>query len=136
MTLDAKKPIPEPTAETEPFWAAARNKRLVVPRCPSCRSTWFPPTAMCPSCGTADCEWVEASGDGTVFSFVVVHRVYHPGFAGEVPYVVAVIELDEGPRLISNVVGIPPDQVRCDMPVRVTFDEQRGGMIIPQFHPR
>jgi hypothetical protein len=90
---------------------------------------------MCPSCGAADHEWVEVSGRGTVFSFVVMHRVYHPAFAGKVPYVVAVIELEEGPRLLSNVVGISPHEVRCDMPVRVTFEERRGDKTIPQFVP-
>lgn len=136
MNAGTMKPVPEPTAETEPFWAAARDKRLLIPQCRSCQAMWFPPTVMCPSCGSADHAWVEASGRGTVFSFVVMHRVYHPGFADQVPYVVAVVELEEGPRLLSNVVGIPPDQVRCDMPVRVTFDEKRGDITIPQFVPR
>jgi len=135
MNSTVEKPIPEPSTETLPFWAAARENRLVIPRCRSCNSKWFPPTVMCPSCGSSDHEWVEASGRGTVFSYVVMHRVYHPGFADKVPYVVAVIELEEGPRLLSNVVGIPPDQVCCDMPVRVTFDEKRGDMTIPQFVP-
>jgi uncharacterized OB-fold protein len=128
-------PLPEPSAESAPFWAAAQENRLVIPRCKSCSTTWFPPTHACPSCGSNDHVWVPASGRGTIFSFVVVHRVYHPGFAGRVPYVVAVIELEEGPRLLSNVVGVPPASIRCDMPVRVTFDERRGGMTIPQFVP-
>jgi uncharacterized OB-fold protein len=131
----AAPPLPEPSAESAPFWAAAKERRLLIPRCNSCGSIWFPPTHACPSCGSVDRSWVEASGRGTVFSFVVVHRIYHPGFAGKVPYVVAVIELEEGLRLLSNVVGVAPDQVRCDMPVRVTFEERRGDMIIPQFVP-
>jgi uncharacterized OB-fold protein len=135
MNSPVDMPVPVPSPESRPFWDAARDKRLVVPKCRSCGSTWFPPTLMCPSCGTADHQWVEVSGRGTVFSFIVMHRVYHPAFADKVPYVVAVIELEEGPRLLSNVVGIPPHQVRCDMPVRVTFDETRGDMTIPQFIP-
>jgi uncharacterized OB-fold protein len=128
-------PLPEPSAESTPFWAAAKESRLVLPRCNACGSTWFPPTHACPSCGSTEHAWIAASGRGKVFSFVVVHRVYHPGFADKVPYVVAVIELDEGPRMLSNVVGIPPGEVRCDMPVRVTFKERRGDMTIPQFVP-
>jgi uncharacterized protein len=129
----AEMPIPVPTPESRPFWAAAREKRLVVPRCRSCGDAWFPPTLLCPSCGSAGHEWIEVSGRGTVFSFVVMHRVYHPAFADKVPYVVAVIELEEGPRLLSNVISISPGEIRCDMPVRVTFDECRGDMTIPQF---
>jgi uncharacterized OB-fold protein len=135
MNDAAEMPLPEPSAESEPFWSGAREERLVIPKCRSCGSTWFPPTHACPSCGSSDHAWVDASGRGTVFSFVVVHRVYHPGFASKVPYVVAIIELDEGPRILSNVVGIPPEEVRCDMPVRVTFQERRGDMTIPQFVP-
>jgi uncharacterized OB-fold protein len=135
MSGDVDLPIPVPSPASRPFWDAAREKRLVVPKCRACNSTWFPPTPVCPSCGTADHEWVQLSGRGTVFSFVVMHRVYHPGFADKVPYVVAVIELEGGPRLLSNVVGIAPHEVRCDMPVRVTFDERRGEMTIPQFVP-
>ena len=77
---------------------------------------------------------METSGRGKVFSFIVMHRVYHPAFADKVPYVVAVVQLDEGPRVLTNIVGIPPDQVRCEMPVGVVFEE-RGDMTIPQFRP-
>jgi uncharacterized OB-fold protein len=135
MSGGSDMPVPVPTPESRPFWAAARERRLVIPKCRSCGATWFPPTLACPSCGAADREWIEVSGRGTVFSFVVMHRVYHPAFAGKVPYVVAVIELEEGPRLLSNLVGISPGEVRCDMPVRVTFDERRGDVTIPQFVP-
>ena len=135
MSADVDMPVPVPTPESRPFWDAARERRLVMPKCRACGSTWFPPTLMCPSCGTADHEWVEVSGRGTVFSFVVMHRVYHQAFADKVPYVVAVIDLEEGPRILSNVVGIPPHEVHCDMAVRVTFDERRGDMTIPQFVP-
>jgi len=79
--------------------------------------------------------WQEVSGHGKVFSFVVFHRVYHPGFTGEVPYVVALIELDEGPRLLSNVVGIPPQNVVCEMPVRVVFEDVAENVTLPKFVP-
>ncbi len=135
MSGGSDMPVPVPTPESQQFWAAAQEKRLVVPKCRSCGATWFPATLACPSCGATNHEWFEVSGRGTVFSFVVMHRVYHPAFAGKVPYVVAVIELEEGPRLLSNLIGIAPSEVRCDMPVQVTFDERRGGMTIPQFTP-
>ena len=75
------------------------------------------------------------SGRGKVFSFVTFHRVYHPAFAKEVPYVVALVELDEGPRLLTNIVGVPPQQVACDMTVQVTFDDYDEGVAVPKFRP-
>lgn len=78
-------------------------------------------------------HWEDASGHGKVFSFVVVYRVYHPAFANEVPYVVAVVELAEGPRLLSNIVGIAPDKVRCGMPVKVVFEDVSDDCTLPKF---
>ena len=75
------------------------------------------------------------SGRGKVFSFVTYHRVYHPAFAKEVPYVVALVELAEGPRLLTNIVGIAPDKVACDMPVKVVFDDFDGDISVPKFTP-
>jgi uncharacterized OB-fold protein len=76
---------------------------------------------------------MEASGRGRIFSYVVFHRVYHRGFASDVPYVVALVELDEGPRLLSNIIGASPDAVRCEMPVRVVFEDVTEGVTIPKF---
>jgi uncharacterized OB-fold protein len=132
----AALPIPRPSKETEPFWNAAKEHRLVMPRCEGCARYAFPPTVACAACGSEQFAWVDVSGYGKVFSFVVFHRVYHPAFRGKVPYVVAVIELAEGPRIISNVVGMPVEDVVCEMPVRVVFDDVREGMVIPQFAPR
>jgi uncharacterized OB-fold protein len=75
------------------------------------------------------------SGKGKVYTFVVYHRVYHPGFAGEVPYAVAVIELAEGPRMLSNVVGVPPEELVCETPVEIVFEDIVEGMTLPKFKP-
>lgn len=128
-------PVPEPSPETVAFWAAAREERLVIPRCDACSFNWFPPAQACPRCGSEQYSWVEASGKGTVFSFTVYHRLYHGAFKNKLPYVVAIIELDEGPRLISNVVHIEPEKVHCDMPVKVIFDLRCDGIKVPQFVP-
>lgn len=128
-------PVPVPSSETAPFWAAANEQRLVMPRCEGCGKFSFPPALACPFCESGPLVWTAVSGGATVFSFVVMHRVYHPAFKDKVPYVVAVIALDEGPRLISNVVGIAVDDVRCDMPVQVVFDEVQPGIRIPKFAP-
>ena len=103
------------------------------PRCAGCGQFWFPPSQRCRHCLCADFAWVESKGEGRIYSFVVYHRVYHPAFEQDVPYVVAIVELDEGPRLLSNIVGTPAGEVRCDARVRVIFDECRSGMAIPQF---
>jgi uncharacterized OB-fold protein len=127
--------MPHPSPESLPFWEAAKTHRLLLPQCNACGKFWFPPSRRCPHCLSADFVWREARGEGRIYSFVVYHRVYHPGFEGDVPYVVAIVELDEGPRMLSNIVGIAPDDVRCDMRVRVAFEDTESGMAIPKFTP-
>jgi uncharacterized OB-fold protein len=129
------KPIPVPSPESAPFWKAAREHRLLVPRCNTCGKSWFPPSQLCPHCLSGDTGWIEASGRGHVFSFVVFHRVYHPAFTDEVPYVVAVVELEEGPRMLTNVIGVPPVDVRCNMPVTVVYDDVADDIAVPKFKP-
>ena len=126
------KPQPRPSPESAPFWAGVNAHRLLLPRCDACGRFWFPPSRRCLHCLSADFAWVESAGAGRIYSFVVFHRVYHPAFEQDVPYTVAIVELDEGPRLIANIVGRSPDDVRCDMRVRVVFEE-RGDQTIPQF---
>lgn len=129
----AKKPVPRPSPESVPYWQAAREHRLVIQHCDACGRFWFPPSQSCPHCLASNFTWTPASGRGKVFSFVTYHRVYHPAFAKEVPYVVALVELDEGPRLLTNIVGVPPEQVVCDMPVQVTFEDYDEGASVPKF---
>jgi uncharacterized protein len=136
MRDPSKKPTPRPSPESAHYWHAAREHRLEIQRCKACGQFWFPPSQSCPHCLAADFAWVPVSGLGKVFSFVTYHRVYHPAFAKEVPYVVALVELAEGPRLLSNIVGVAPDAVRCDMPVEVTFDDYEEGVTVPKFTPR
>jgi uncharacterized OB-fold protein len=135
MDARAPKPMPHPSPESLPFWEAAKTHRLLLPQCNACGKFWFPPSRRCPHCLSADFVWREARGEGRIYSFVVYHRVYHPGFEGDVPYVVAIVELDEGPRVLSNIVVIAPDDVRCDMRVRVAFEDTESGMAIPKFTP-
>lgn len=130
-----KKPTPRPSPESVPYWQAAREHRLDLPRCNACGKFWFPPSQSCPHCLAADFAWTPVSGLGKVFSFVTYHRVYHPGFAKDVPYVVALVELAEGPRLLTNIVGVPPDDVSCDMPVKVVFDDFDETVSVPKFAP-
>ena len=129
------KPLPVPSAESGPFWEGCRRHELLLQRCAGCRSFWFPPSVLCPECLGTDWRWVPAGGRGRIHSFVVFHRVYHPGFAGEVPYVVAVVELEEGPRLTSNVVGCEARAVRSGMPVEVVFEDVTEAVTLPKFRP-
>jgi len=130
-----QKPIPQPAPESVPFWEAAKRHRLEIPRCNACGKHWFPPSQACPHCLAADFAFVPVSGRGKVFSFVTFHRVYHPAFATEVPYVVALVELEEGPRMLSNIVGAKPENVVCEMPVKVVFDDVAQGVSVPKFEP-
>ena len=128
-------PLPQPSIETAPFWTAVQERKLMMPKCDACGTVAFPPTVACGTCERPNFTWTEMSGRGKIYSFVVYHRVYHPAFAGRVPYVVAVVELDEGPRIISNIENVPIPEVVCEMPVRVAYDEARDGYLIPRFEP-
>jgi uncharacterized OB-fold protein len=94
---------------------------------------WFPPAGICPHCLSDDTGWQQVSGRGRVYSFVVFHRAYHPAF--ELPYVVAVVELDEGPRLLSNIVDVEPQRIRCGMHVVVKFEDRSPEISVPKFSP-
>jgi uncharacterized OB-fold protein len=135
MSDRARKPLPKPAPESVPYWEAAKEHQLKLPRCHSCQKFWFPPSKSCPHCLSGDFSFQAVSGRGKVYSFVTFHRVYHPAFAGEVPYVVALVELEEGPRLLSNIVGVKPEAVSCDMAVKVVFDDVAGDVSVPKFTP-
>jgi uncharacterized OB-fold protein len=130
---DYKKPIPVPSLESKPYWDGLREKRLLIPKCEECGGVWFPPSRLCPHCSSLKTGWVQASGRGKIFSFVIFHRVYHPGFSGEVPYGVALVELEEGPRVLSNIVGVGPEELACEMRVRLVFEEITEGLTLPKF---
>jgi uncharacterized protein len=134
--VSVPKPVPVATPETTPFWQAAKEHRLLIPRCNGCGKFWFPPSRLCPHCLSDNVGWETASGRGKIYSFVVFHRVYHPGFARDVPYVVAIVQLEEGPRMLTNIIGVPVDQVRCNMEVAVVFDDVSSEVAIPKFTPR
>jgi len=136
VTTQPQKPIPEITEALRPFLAAARDGRLVVQRCSRCGHRRFPPREICSDCLGRDAEWVASSGRGTIISFNVMHQVYHPGFASEVPYAVVLVELEEGGRLLTNLIGCSPDRVRIGLPVEVQFEKRSEEISLPQFRPR
>ena len=130
---DAAKPIPAITEALEPFFRASGERRLVVQRCTQCGTRRFPPREICSHCLGRKSEWAQSSGHGTIVSFNVMHQVYHPGFAGEVPYAVVLVELDDGGRLISNLVDCPLDQIAIGLRVEVTFDAVAENVMLPKF---
>ena len=129
------KPEPRPTPETQPFWDGCRAGELRIQRCRTCSRHYFYPRPDCPHCSSADTEWVVAAGTATLYSYVINHRPA-PGFADDGPYVIAVVELPEGVRMMGNIVNAEPDPDRLplDMPLRVVFEE-RGDEMLPQFEP-
>lgn len=133
--VDIAKPLPPDDPVTAPFWAAARERRLVAPKCRSCGLVFLYPRVTCPGCFAREFDWQELSGRGRVYSCTIVRQAAHPAFTADVPYVFAVIQLDEGPRMASNVVGCPPDAVEPDQPVEVVFDEIGEGNVVPRFRP-
>lgn len=127
------KPSPRPSAESLPYWQGAKEKKLLLQNCQPCGQFWFPPSARCRHCLSPDFVWQQASGEGRIYSFVVYHRLYHPAFENDLPYVVGIVELREGPRLLTNIVGTGWQDVRCDLPVRAIFEDDGRGMIVPKF---
>jgi hypothetical protein len=118
-----------------PFFEAARAHRLVIQRCTACGTYRFPARELCSRCLARDAAWVPASGRGKVFSYGVVHQVYHPAFAADVPYAVVVVELEEGVRLTTNLLDCPLEAVRIGLPVEVCFEDRTPEVSLPQFRP-
>jgi uncharacterized protein len=126
-------PRPEPNADSRAYWEAARDRRLVVRQCRECGTRHFMARGQCPSCWSDQLDWVDCSGLGTIYSASVVRRAPTPDFAGIAPYVIALIDLDEGPRMFANVVGEGALEVDIGDRVRVTFEDRGDGALIPQF---
>ena len=129
------KPVPDVKPWAMPFWEAARENKLIIQKCPDCDKHVFYPRLMCPHCFSGNLEWVEASGKGTIFSYTVVLSNSPSAFINDMPYVVALIKLDEGVQMLSNIVECDLDQLNCDMPVEVTFEKLNEEFTLPKFRP-
>lgn len=130
------KPVPEPDDVSAFFWRGASDGTLLVLRCGACTYLSHPPDVSCAKCGAMELTPAPMSGNGEVYSFTIVRQAFDPAFVPEVPYVVALVELDEQPglRMLANIVDIVPDAVDIGMRVEVTF-EDRGDHVVPQFRP-
>ena len=131
---EAKRARPQPTPETRHYWEGAKAGELRLQRCDDCRHTYFPPRPFCPACASRKVSVFRATGRGRLFSYVINHRPA-PGFTA--PYSIAVVELDEGPRLMTNIVDCPqtPEALVLDMPVEVAFQKLDDEISLPVFRP-
>jgi len=130
------KPLPVPDPDSAPYWQGCRAHKLLLQHCDACAAFRFPPSRVCPHCRSRDARWVESAGRGTVFSWIVVrHPVPAEVYAPEIPYTVALIDLDEGVRMASNIIGCDPDTVTDGMRVSVHFDDVTAGTTLPKFKP-
>ena len=130
------KPLPAITPLEAPHWEATTRGELFVQRCAECARWHWPSATRCPGCGADALGWERASGLGKVHTYTVIHAAGHPAFDGEVPYNVTVVELDEGPLMLTNLVGVALEDIVVDLPVEVTFDPVSPEMAIPRFRPR
>jgi uncharacterized OB-fold protein len=134
-TKPYRKPLPRVDEESRGFWEACARHELYLQRCRRCATQRFYPRAVCPACLSDAVQWVRASGRGTVYSFTVTHQNQAPGFREALPYVLAIVELAEGPRLMTNVVECAPDAVRIGLPVEVVFEDVSAEISLPKFRP-
>jgi uncharacterized protein len=135
MSQTTTKPIPIPDEISAPFFDGARDGKLMLQHCTACDRWSFPVRERCPYCFAAQLEWRPASGRGTLYTFTIMHQVMNPGFASSVPYNVAQVDLAEGVRMTSNVVGISNDQLRIGMPLEAIFEDVGDNVRLPKFRP-
>ena len=127
-------PAPQPNLETQAFWDATAEGRFLLKRCDACGLVIWYPRFLCPDCHTIETSWFEASGKGTVYTYTVVRKGQGP-YAEAAPYVAAYVELEEGPRVLTNLVEVEPDEVRIGMPVEVVWHDTGEGTALYRFKP-
>ena len=132
--MSEQRVIPKPTPETQHYWDGAREGELRLQTCQTCDNTYFPPRPFCPECGSRDVAVTKASGKAKLLSYVINH-LPSPGF--EPPFAIAIVELEEGPRLMSNILDCEqtPEALQLDMPLEVTFEKLSDDITLPQFRP-
>ncbi len=136
--MDPDRPLPQPiTPESRPYWEGLKQGKLMLPKCADCGHTFFYPRILCPRCQSRAITWVQASGKGRLHAFGIAHQSFNRAFKVPAPYVLAMIELEEGPRLLSNLVDVEPDPkvVKCDMAVEVVFHTLTDDVTLPLFRP-
>jgi uncharacterized protein len=129
------KPLPQVDEVNRQFWEATRHRELHLQHCGDCGQVWYPAGTNCPKCLSTNFEWSAMSGRGTVWSFIVYHHCWHRGFEKDMPYNVAMIQLEEGPIVISNIVDVQNDSIKVGMPVKVVFEPATEQVTLFKFTP-
>lgn len=135
MDDEYEKPLPGVSSLNRPYWEGLARHEFKLPSCHGCGHVWYPPAPWCPRCHSRDTGWTAMSGRGRVNSWTVVHVTGLRGFRGDVPYNVAEVTLDEGPRLITNLVDVEPDSIRVGMPVEIVYDDVAAELTLARFRP-
>lgn len=133
---DQTKPLPRITPDDQAFWDGTRQHKLLLPTCSHCRRASWPPGPVCPHCFSDALTWTEASGHGTVSSWVVVHKAWLPAFAADIPYNAVQVQLEEGVCLTGSLVGAGNDALRVGLPVQAVFDDVTPEVTLVRFEPR
>ena len=133
--MSYEKPLPKLNPDNRPFWEGCRSHQLTFQQCGQCGFVRWPPSDLCPQCHSTEIRPMISKGIGKVYTYGVYHTAYHPGFKGDLPYTVAVVALDEGPHLLTNIVDCLPESVACDMPVEVVWEDVGEDISLPKFRP-
>lgn len=133
--MDSLKLIPKPTIETQSYWDACQQEKLLIQQCKECEHIQFYPRLMCTKCSSREVGWIEASGFAKVLTYTIVHRAILPAYQNEAPYILAVVELEEGPTMMTNIVNCPLDYIKCELQVSVTFRQWVEDFLVPVFQP-
>ncbi len=130
------KPLPRVVpAIDRPHWDALKKHELRMQKCSECGHIWFPPAFGCPNCLSTKYEWVQLSGKGKIWTYNVFHQLYFKSFAPEIPYNVIQVQLDEGPLMMSNIVGCKNEDIKCDMRVEIVYEDVTPDWTLPKFKP-
>ncbi|NLN37997.1 MAG: OB-fold domain-containing protein [Smithella sp.] len=129
------KPLPQINPDTKDFWEGCRSHLLQIQKCSECEKPRWLSSFMCPYCLSTNTRLFNSSGRGKVYSFVVYHVAYHPSFKDDLPYVVALVDMEEGFRLLTNIIGCAPEEVHCDMEVEISWDDVTKDVSLPKFRP-
>jgi len=129
------KPVPARSPLNAPYWDGLKRHELQLQRCQECGKIWYPPAPFCPECWSRQVTWQTLSGRGKVTAWVVFHQAYFASFTADVPYNVAEVELDEGPRLLTNLVAVDNDDITMDMPVEIVFEDVTAEVTLAKFRP-
>jgi uncharacterized OB-fold protein len=135
MMSKYNKPLPVASPDSQPFWDGCKKHELLIPRCQRCGSYHFFPRFFCPKCLSTDLEWSKSGGRGTIYTFTIIDRAGMAAFEEDVPYILALVQLEEGVRMMSNIVQCRPEEIAIGMNVQVFFDDVTEEITLPKFRP-